>query len=352
MFHADLIASDLFAARHLQEIRPNVFELTEMGRQLLKPERDIPPIDMGSPLSGHAFDVIEHAYRTLNSLLLQVSRATDFVTQIHYLIACIDNLVEDEPEGALAATMLLPMISYTSGHSVQAAVLLRRLAPQLRLSPADRKVLMGAALTMNIGSAALQNTLNDQEAPLSEAQSNHIRWHPYLSSAVLTAAGLDDELWHRLVREHHENQEGTGYPAKLPGDKQHPLSMALRVADVLGAKLCGRSYRKKLLSRSAWKTMYDPNKTDTPEARLVQLFVKSVGIYPAGTFVRLKNGKVGMVLGQNGTAVETPKVVAFAKGGGFVSLNTADPNMAIVEPVDFSIPDHALSQLGKAWGEH
>lgn len=346
--HYEPLPADLFAQHNLAFTAPDLYRLTDSGRQLLKPERNAPPIDTGQPLSGHPFDIIEHTYRTLAIWLEAVSRMPDFYIKLPFMARRIANLVEEEPDAALAATLLVPMVSYTAGHSVQVAVMLARLAPLLNISPEDKHSLLCAALTMNIGAAALQNTLHEQTDPLSSGQSQHIRLHPLLSSALLRESGITDPLWHRLVCEHHEMPDGSGYPIGYPASYLHPLSAALRIADILGAKLCGRRYRKRMSAKNAWLSLYQPGDTSNPDAVLIQRFVRSIGLYPSGSFVRLENKKVALVVAQTQN-LRHPKLLAFDRGGGFITLDTQQEGNAIVSPAEFTIPDNALLQLAKAW---
>ncbi|WP_283147762.1 HD-GYP domain-containing protein [Silvimonas soli] len=224
------------------------------------------------------------------------------------------------PDGAIAAILLCPWQDYVAHHAINTALLACRMAIALGLPEPEQTALVLAALGMNLGAVALQNELASQNAPLSTGQRQLINAHPLISSALLRAAGLEDERLHTLVLTHHERRDGRGYPFHLREDEIDPLAHLLHVLDIVIAKLMPRSYRSRLPARQALAQVYAAPKEPLDPQYAAQL-VKVFGIYPCGSFVKLEDGQTALVVSQT-DAADKPMVAVPANGPTPVDTST------------------------------
>jgi hypothetical protein len=103
--------------------------------------------------------------------------------------------------------------------------------------------------------------------------------------------------------------DGTGYPDRLAGDKISLLARMGAVCDVYDAVTSDRPYKAgwdpayALSQMATWQGHFDP--------AVFQSFVKSVGIYPTGSLVRLSSGRIAVVLEQHPTVLTKPRVKVF-----------------------------------------
>ena len=97
-------------------------------------------------------------------------------------------------------------------------------------------------------------------------------------------------------------------PIRFDGPIETIVSTAAieELADRYCARVCARSYRKALLPNAALRDILISGKT-TIDPMLVMLFIRELGTYPIGSFVKLENGEIGVVTSKGATTT-TPYV--------------------------------------------
>jgi HD-GYP domain-containing protein (c-di-GMP phosphodiesterase class II) len=226
---------------------------------------------------------------------------------------------------------------YGLTHSLYSAMACALAATRLGWSEAQTQRLVSAALTMNQPIIELQGRLATQGNKPTEAQFERLRTHPDAAADALAAAGVSDADWLAAVRQHHERRDGSGYPTATK--EVAPLAVALRLADVMLAKVSPRSGRPALPIQQAEREMFAEAGGDPFAAALIKEF----GIYPPGDFVLLKSGEMAVVVRRGPTAT-TPEVAAITDRKGMpvtssVRRDTAKPEFAIAGPA----PDKSLA---------
>ncbi|RQW27967.1 HD domain-containing protein [Rhodobacteraceae bacterium CH30] len=257
------------------------------------------------------FEELLHAAKRLDYLQQQALQLPDFTARVRKLAAELADLAAFMPDAMIAALLLAPVIRYSATHSVHVAILLALISRRLELPEAEANTLLCAALTMNIAIAPLMDSLHSQEARLRPEQREQIAIHPVLGSAILRAAGVTDEHWHTLVQSHHEQWDGSGYPLGLLRPDIPTQAHLIHLADLTAAKLTPRSYRQALLSQQALAQIFRDRET-LLDAQYTALLVKEMGIYPPGSFVRLVNGEIAVVVARR-DKVNEPYVAALRK---------------------------------------
>jgi HD-GYP domain-containing protein (c-di-GMP phosphodiesterase class II) len=186
---------------------------------------------------------------------------------------------------------------YAARHPVDCAVLALVLCRALKVDAAVQAAALPAALTMNLGMYFEQERLRCISGQLNEADRADIWDHPQKSVALLRHAGIDDEAWLACILEHHENDDGSGYPAGKTGSETGMAARIVALADRYCARISARSYRKALLPNPALRDMLLDRKCGI-DAGLVTALIRALGIYPLGSFVRLADGEIGVVTGK------------------------------------------------------
>ena len=97
---------------------------------------------------------------------------------------------------------------------------------------------------------------------------------------------------------HHENEDGSGYPRGLTGDKINIFAKILHVVDVYDALTSKRSYKKAYACSEALEYLMGGTATLFDE-KVVDVFMKYVPIYPKGMQVLLSDGRKGVIVRNN-----------------------------------------------------
>lgn len=216
-------------------------------------------------------------------------------------------------------------ITHATNSAIAAVVTARRLGWNAQA----QKRALGAALTMNLSMIELQGRLANQVSPLTPLQRQAIDNHPLKSAEMLAESGIDDPLWLDAVREHHEKPDGTGYPAGRTDAGE--LGELLRYADIYTALMNRRGNRPAMSPREAGREIYEITSGST----LCQTLIKTFGIFPPGSYVRLASGELGVVTG-NGDKAYHPRVATLTTADGqarraMVIRDSADARHHIVQ---------------------
>ena len=178
---------------------------------------------------------------------------------------------------------------------------------------------------------------------------------------MLKEGGSVEDAVLDACRHHHEKMDGSGYPGKLKGDEISLIARMTAICDVYDAITSDRPYKsgwdpaESLRRMAEWtKGHFDP--------RLFQAFVKSIGIYPVGSLVRLTSGRIGVVMEQGQQSLTSPKVKVFFSTKSDLRIppevvdlaapGCAEKIVAREDPDKWKFPD--LNQLwsgfaGQAW---
>ena len=157
---------------------------------------------------------------------------------------------------------------YTSGHSQRVTDIAAGITRKMGLSPEATDTIVFAGMVHDIGKIGISEFILNKPANLTEEEFRQIQKHPGIGEHILAPVAADEEIM-RLVRNHHEHYDGSGYPDGLR-DKQIPLgARILAVADAFEAMTSERPYRKALSPQAAYAeierckgTQFDPDVVD------------------------------------------------------------------------------------------
>ncbi|MDP2262256.1 MAG: HD domain-containing phosphohydrolase [Hydrogenophaga sp.] len=244
----------------------------------------------------------------LSSLLRQGAQAIHFLDRLMRVQDAGTQLWQHQPDNSLLVLfqyLFDTHQSYSTTHALLCAGLCQLVGAAAGLEPEAQQRLRLAALTMNLGMTRVHDELARQATPVTNAQRLLIREHPLRSAAALRALGVTDGAWLRLVEQHHERSEGTGYPAGLRVQgAEHRL---LELADTYVACISPREGRGSLPTQELARQLY-LGAGPTPD-RWGALFVKCMGFFPPGSYVRLVNGESGIVV-RRGAKANGPRVMS------------------------------------------
>jgi len=206
--------------------------------------------------------------------------------------------------------------AYTFQHSVSVCALMTTFARNLQLPrPVVHEIAVGALLH-DVGKASVPDAILNKPAKLTDAEFAKMKNHVVQSKIILQATPGISAIALDVAAQHHERFDGTGYPNKLAGDAISLYGQMGAIVDVYDAITSNRVYHKGMPPTEALRKLLDWSKFHfKPE--LVHAFIRAVGIYPAGSLVRLESKRLAVVQAQNPDKLIAPKVTVMFHTDGY-----------------------------------
>ena len=228
---------------------------------------------------------------SLERLLGELRGLSEAEPALRALAAQVLEAIALDADIALASILLNRIAgTYPLRHCVETALVATLVARATGQTPQQTLIIAAAALTMNVAMLAQHDSFQSQSTALTRAERDAVQCHPKNGVDLLQGAGVQDPAWIAIVMQHHEMDDGSGYPeGKIEADIV-PGARLLALADRYCALISARNYRRSMLPDLALRSLL----ADTPNA-LASHFSSELGPYPPGTLVRLCKGEIGVV---------------------------------------------------------
>lgn len=226
------------------------------------------------------------------------------------LVEEISDSVTRNPGALISLARLKTADDYTYMHSVAVCALMISLGRQIGVDENTIPRLGIAGLLHDLGKAMMPQDVLNKPGKLTDEEFGIMKCHPSEGAKLLQSSESIDDIALDVALHHHEKTDGSGYPEGLKDNEISLYAKMGAVCDVYDAITSNRPYKagwdpaESLRRMAEWANgHFDPT--------VFQAFVKSLGIYPIGSLVRLSSGRLGLVVEQSPKSLLTPRIKVF-----------------------------------------
>ncbi len=213
--------------------------------------------DAKLPAREKAKAVQKHSITMISNLLDNPS--AENIRDTKEAIAEVVDLILRDDDTSYYLMNLTSHDYYTYTHSVTVGFLSVSLSKDVfRKSTAHNMHELGAGFFLHdLGKVRIDQAIINKPGRLTDAEMDQMRQHPDLGHKILLETRQLTDECKKIVLQHHERFDGTGYPNRLKGKDIHLYGRICSIADVFDALTSDRPYRQKLGVFPALKIMRD-----------------------------------------------------------------------------------------------
>lgn len=240
--------------------------------------------------------VFDEAIKTLRDIISRVQKGNSVpVLEVRQMVESLLFHVKDKSNVFQILRKGIQLHSYQFEHSLAVGLLSYNIAKWMRIPEREWMQIALAGTLLDIGKTKIEPKILSKSGELTTEEFEEVKKHTIYGYELLKGVPGLSEGVALVALQHHEREDGSGYPLGLNGSKIHLYSKIVTVADVFHAMSSNRTYKKAsspflvvehLLQDSFGKL--DP--------AVVSTFVNGITQFAAGTIVELNDGTVGRII--------------------------------------------------------
>lgn len=228
-------------------------------------------------------------------------------------------------------------------HAINVSVLAMMMGRELGLETERMNMLGVGCLFHDIGLSDVPGKILTKIEPLTRVEREIREMHCGYGVDIAKRIGLAPAV-QTIIEQHHEFQDGSGYPKRLKGEAIDLLARIVVIANHYD-NLCNPvNLATALTPHEALSQMFAQQRQRF-DPKLLQIFIRCLGVFPPGTVVRLSNDVVGLVVSINAARPLKPNVVIYdadvPKHDAIIVDLEAEPEISIsqaIRPAQLSRP--------------
>jgi putative nucleotidyltransferase with HDIG domain len=250
----------------------------------------------------HAINECEKKFINTSNIAKQVTRniLTDPSASIEQAALIINDMVDTAlMEGDVAVHALNGNRSSDAHyvHPLNVTILALIMAKSIDMSKEDARLLGMAALFHDIGKAEISDKILLKKEPLTKSEQSHFEQHSEIGARMAQEVGLPVRIG-KVILQHHEHADGSGYPKHLRGEQTDHLARLIALVNGYDNLCNPNNFALAKTPYEALAHMYANQRAKYDESLLKRL-IKSLGIYPPGSIVQLSTGSYATVISVN-----------------------------------------------------
>jgi HD-GYP domain len=185
---------------------------------------------------------------------------------------------------------------YTYQHSVQVGMLSYYLSFWLGYTELEALEISKAGYLHDIGKSRIPSSILNKPAKLTDEEFEQVKKHTLYGHDIIQHSFEDQsEILAISALQHHERNDGSGYPHGLHGDEIHPVAKIIAVVDIYSAMISERVYKKKRDLFFVLKELYKMSFNEL-DAHTTHTFIKHMIPNFIGKKAVLESGEVGTIV--------------------------------------------------------
>jgi len=207
-----------------------------------------------------------------------------------------ENLVTDEITQGI--TLMSGGEEYYVSHAVNTAAYAVRVGRGLGYDFDSLRELAMAGFLCDIGLFKIPEEIINKQGKLSPEEVELIKSHTEIAQELLAPVASQYPAMLRAIVEHHERENGQGYPKGLKGEEISEFAKIIGICDSYVAMTHNRPHKKALIQTETIRELVSM-KGNFFSARIIKAFLDEISIFPIGSYVVLNNKMIGMVVATN-----------------------------------------------------
>ena len=302
----------------------------------------------------------EHKFAQAASTVMRIEREIHITPpkSMAEARALVDSMVESlltESDVVLHAMNDRRGMAEQYSHSLNVTVLAMILAKSLDMSEEEVKHLAMGALFHDIGKSQIPDRITRKTDPLTKSELALMHEHCLFGAKFAENFKLDPRVG-LIILQHHECIDGSGYPSKLKGEAIDRLARIVAIVNTYDNLCNPLDIAAAMTPYEALANMFSRQRAKL-DPSILKLLIKSMGVYPPGSIVRLSSGDHGMVISVNPSKPlrpcvmlhlpnvprKTPMLIDLGEEASLSITQCLRPNQLPKEALDYLSPGKRIS---------
>lgn len=249
------------------------------------------------PAALQAYDIAAALFNEINS---NIERNTKLdIHAAHDVVDALRESVVRNPDAALLLARLKTTGQVLYDSAINNSVRLLALGRHLGLPRKELSLLGMGGLLMDIGKLNLPKEIQTKSGfSLNSSERKLVKQHVSYGETILAQSSDIPEAVHKIVAQHHERENGNGFPRGLYANQLHVYARMAAIVDCYEELIVERLGMPAARPFHAIRELRDSSNRGL-NSTLVEQFAQCIGIFPVGSLVELNTGEIAIVLAHN-----------------------------------------------------